>query len=76
MIDPQAVVRLLDSVPESMQSSMQRDQAAHRPLEIDAIGGAVIQRAARAGVDVPVTARLVEELRARSENDSPESYVT
>jgi 2-dehydropantoate 2-reductase len=62
-IDPEAVVRYLDSVPEKTESSMQHDQAAGRPLELDAIGGAVIRRAARAGVDVPVTARLVEELR-------------
>lgn len=65
-IDPEAVVRFLDSVPETMQSSMQRDHAAHRPLELDAIGGAVLRRAARAGVDVPVTARLVEDLRTRA----------
>jgi 2-dehydropantoate 2-reductase len=65
-IDPEAVVRFLDSVPEIMESSMQRDQAAGRPIEIDAIGGAVVRRAARAGVAVPVTAHLVEELRART----------
>lgn len=65
-IDPEAVVRFMDSVPETMESSMQYDQAAGRPLELDAIGGAVIRRAAHAGIDVPVTARLVEELRARA----------
>jgi len=64
-IDPEAVVRFLDSVPETMESSMQRDQADGRPLEIDAIGGAVVRRAARAGVAVPVTTHLVEELRTR-----------
>ena len=64
-IDPEAVVRFLDSVPDTMESSMQRDQADGRPLEIDAIGGAVVRRAARAGVAVPVTSHLVEELRAR-----------
>jgi 2-dehydropantoate 2-reductase len=64
-IDPEAIVRGMDSVPETMESSMQRDQAAGRPLELDAIGGAVVRRAALAGVDVPVTARLVEELRQR-----------
>jgi len=64
-IDPEAVVRFLDSVPDTMESSMQRDQADGRPLEIDAIGGAVVRRAARAGVAVPVTTHLVEELRAR-----------
>jgi len=63
--DPAAVVRFLDSVPGTMESSMQRDQAAGRPLELDAIGGAVVRRAARAGVDVPVTARIVAELRTR-----------
>src|SRR5438093_2993684 len=41
-VDPQAVVRFLDSVPETMESSMQRDQAAGRPLELGAIGGAVV----------------------------------
>jgi 2-dehydropantoate 2-reductase len=65
-IDPEAVVRFLDSVPETMESSMQHDQAAGQPLELDAIGGAVLRRAARAGIDVPVTARLVEELGQRA----------
>jgi 2-dehydropantoate 2-reductase len=64
--DPDASVRLLDAAPPAMESSMQRDQAAGRPLELDAIGGTVLRRAARAGVPVPVTARLVEELRERS----------
>ena len=64
-IDPEVVVRFLDSVPETMESSMQRDEAAGRALEIDAIGAAVVRRAARAGVEVPVTARLVDELRSR-----------
>jgi len=64
-VDADAVVRLLDSVPETMESSMQRDQAARLPLELDAIGGAVVKTAARAGVPVPVTKRIVEELRAR-----------
>jgi 2-dehydropantoate 2-reductase len=64
-IDPDAIVRLMDSVPESMESSMQRDQAAGRPLELDALGGALLRRAAKADIDVPVTRRLVEELQTR-----------
>jgi 2-dehydropantoate 2-reductase len=63
--DPEAALRLLDLAPETMESSMQRDQAAGQPLELDAIGGAVLRHAAAAGVPVPVTARLVEELRER-----------
>jgi 2-dehydropantoate 2-reductase len=65
-IDRDAIIRLLDSVPESMESSMQRDQAAGRPLELDALGGALIRRAARAGIAVPVTRRLVDELQSRN----------
>jgi 2-dehydropantoate 2-reductase len=64
-IDRDAILRLMDSVPETMESSMQRDQAAGRPLELDALGGALIRRAARAGIAVPVTRRLVDELQSR-----------
>jgi 2-dehydropantoate 2-reductase len=64
--DAEATIRLLDAAPPAFESSMQRDQAAGHPLELDAIGGTVLRRAARAGVPVPVTARLVKELRERS----------
>jgi 2-dehydropantoate 2-reductase len=70
-IDRQAVLHLLDSVPESMESSMQRDQAAGRPLELDALGGALLRRAAKAGIEVPVTRRVVGELQARSGRPAP-----
>ena len=61
-IDPAAILRLVDSVPDTMETSMQRDQAARRPLELDALGGALMRRAAKSGVDAPVIARLVEEI--------------
>lgn len=66
-VDAESVIRMLDSAPESMESSMQRDQAGGRPLEIDAIGGAVVRHAASRGIAVPMTRRLVEELQARSQ---------
>lgn len=62
VIDREKGVHLLDSMPESMETSMQRDRAAGRPLELDALGGALLRRAARAGIAVPVTRRLVDEL--------------
>jgi 2-dehydropantoate 2-reductase len=65
VVDPEAVLRMFESAPAAMQSSMQRDQAAGLPLELDAIGGALVAHAARAGVAVPVTERLVDELRKR-----------
>lgn len=64
-VDEDATVRFLGQVPAAMQSSMQRDAAAGRPLEIEAIGGAVVRAAAHHGVPVPVTAGLVDELRSR-----------
>jgi 2-dehydropantoate 2-reductase len=70
-IDREAALHLLDSVPESMESSMQRDQAAGRPLELDALGGALLRRAAKAGIAVPVTRRLVGELQSRSAHPAP-----
>ncbi|NJP46016.1 ketopantoate reductase family protein [Actinacidiphila epipremni] len=60
--DTGAVLAALDGAPEGMRSSMQRDAEAGRPLELDAIGGAVLRAAIAHHVDVPVTARLVREL--------------
>lgn len=65
-IDLNQVLKLLDSVPESMESSMQRDQAAGRPLELDALGGALLRQAAIHGVAVPVTQRVVADLQTRT----------
>ena len=64
-LDEALAIRVLDGAPESMRSSMQKDAAAGRPIELDAIGGSVLRAAARAGVEAPVTAKLVAELRAR-----------
>jgi len=63
--DEDGVLALFDQVPEGMRSSMQRDAAAGRPLELEAVGGAVLRAAARHRVPVPVTERLVEALRDR-----------
>jgi 2-dehydropantoate 2-reductase len=65
-LDPEVTVKRLQALPASMKSSMLKDAEAGLPLEVDAIGGAVLRAAGRAGIDVPVTARLVTELRARS----------
>lgn len=63
--DPAATLRMFDLVPPGLKSSMQRDAEARRPTELDAIGAAVLRAAGGKGIDTPVTARLVEELRAR-----------
>ncbi len=63
--DPDATWGFIEGVPAGMTSSMQRDAAAGLPTELEAIGGAVLRAADRHGVDVPVTRRIVEQLRAR-----------
>jgi 2-dehydropantoate 2-reductase len=61
--DPDATWRFTTSAPAGMTSSMQRDAQAGLPTELDAIGGAVLRAAERHGVDVPVTRRIVAQLR-------------
>ncbi|MER7111406.1 ketopantoate reductase family protein [Streptomyces sp. NPDC000229] len=62
--DPAAVLARYDAFPPSTKSSMLRDAEAGRPLELDAIGGALLRAAERHAVEVPVAARLVAELTA------------
>jgi 2-dehydropantoate 2-reductase len=64
-IDELATLKLFDSVPASMQSSMQKDAVAGRTTEIEAIGGAILRAAERLGVEVPVTTKLVADIRSR-----------
>ncbi|MEU1041757.1 2-dehydropantoate 2-reductase [Streptomyces sp. NPDC005907] len=60
--DPAQALARYDAFPPDTRSSMQRDAEAGRPLELDAIGGALLRAAERYGVSVPVAARLVREL--------------
>ena len=62
--DPEKVIAHVDTLPEHMESSMQRDAAAGRATELDAIGGAILRAATRTGVDAPTTTRVVNQLRA------------
>lgn len=66
-VDQGALLKLLDSIPATMTTSMSRDAVAGHKLELDAIGGAIVRRAQKAGIAAPVTARLVAELRTREE---------
>ncbi|WP_327716839.1 2-dehydropantoate 2-reductase [Streptomyces sp. NBC_00490] len=61
--DPAQALARYDAFPPQTKSSMQRDAEAGRPLELDAIGGALLRAADRHGVPVPVATRLVGELR-------------
>ncbi|QUW82295.1 ketopantoate reductase family protein [Streptomyces sp. RLB1-33] len=60
--DPAVALARYDAFPSDTKSSMQRDAEAGRPLELDAIGGALLRAADRHGVAVPVARGLVREL--------------
>lgn len=64
-LDFKSVEAAFRSVPGGMKSSMLRDAEAGRPLELDAIGGAVIRAAAQHGVPVPTITELVNAISAR-----------
>lgn len=65
--DPAVALARYDAFPPDTKSSMQRDAEAGRPLELDAIGGALLRAADRHGVAVPVARGLVRELEELAE---------
>jgi 2-dehydropantoate 2-reductase len=56
----------LAAAHDTLGSSMQRDIAAGRPPELDAIPGAVLRAAARHGIGCPTIERLVAMIAARA----------
>ncbi|MFJ2517891.1 ketopantoate reductase family protein [Cellulosimicrobium cellulans] len=60
--DPARTLAFYDRFEPEAKSSMLRDAEAGRPLEVDAIGGAIVRAADRAGVDAPLTRALVAGL--------------
>ncbi|QCX73923.1 2-dehydropantoate 2-reductase [Streptomyces sp. YIM 121038] len=63
--DATGVLARYDAFPPGSKSSMQRDAEAGRPLELDAIGGALLRAAERHGIPVPLAERLMAELEGR-----------
>ena len=58
-IDEAALRALLEAAPAGMRSSMQKDVAAGRAPELDAIAGPIIRGGERHGIPVPATQELV-----------------
>jgi 2-dehydropantoate 2-reductase len=67
-LSPESALEFFDSVPPTMQSSMQHDAAAGKNIELDAIGGAVLRAGDRTRIPVPVTQKLVAELLSAAQN--------
>ncbi len=65
-VDPRAALGELELAHDTLGSSMQRDIAAGRPPELDAIPGAILRAAARHGLPCPTIERLVALIAARA----------
>ncbi len=70
-IDPVARLAELDEAHPELGSSMQRDIAAGREPELDAIPGAVLRAGKRLGVECPTVARLTEQIARRAKLPVP-----
>lgn len=65
-IDPGATLAELDGAHASLRSSMQKDIAAGRAPELDAVQGAVLRAAARLGFPCPTVRRLTDRIARRA----------
>jgi 2-dehydropantoate 2-reductase len=65
-VEPAQIQAIYDGLPSSIRSSMQKDLAAKRPLELDAIGGPIVRGGERYGIDVSTTVALIAVIHAKS----------
>ena len=70
-VDAATAVAELDRAHETLGSSMQRDIAAGREPELDAIPGSVLRAAARHGLPAPTIERLVAAIAQRAGIEPP-----
>jgi 2-dehydropantoate 2-reductase len=70
-LDPAKTLVELDEAHEGLGSSMQRDLAAGRTPELDAIAGAVLRAAARHGLQAPTIAALAAQIAERAGIPAP-----
>ncbi len=63
-VDVAKLQAVFESLPAGMRSSMQKDVAAKRELELDAIGRPIVQGGGRYGIDVSTTAGLIDAIRS------------
>jgi 2-dehydropantoate 2-reductase len=70
-IDPGAPLQELDDAHAELGSSMQRDIAAGREPELDAIAGSVLRAAARHGLRCPTIQHLATQVAQRAGLPAP-----
>ncbi|HUA73685.1 MAG TPA: 2-dehydropantoate 2-reductase [Solirubrobacteraceae bacterium] len=70
-VNPEKAIGELENAHATLGSSMQRDIAAGRAPEVDAIPGSVLRAAGRHGLACPTIERLVAMILARVEGAEP-----
>jgi 2-dehydropantoate 2-reductase len=70
-VDPAATLAELEEAHPGLGSSMQRDLAAGRTPELDAIAGAVLRAGRRHGIECPTIARLSRQIAGRAGLEPP-----
>ena len=64
-VDRKQIQTFAESLPDAMRSSMQKDLAAGRQLELDAIGGPIVRGGKQYGIDVSTTTELIGAIRSQ-----------
>jgi 2-dehydropantoate 2-reductase len=64
-LDENVPLANIGKLPPQMRSSMQKDVAAGRLPELDAIAGPILRGAESHGLQAPATRALMEEIRLR-----------
>jgi len=65
-VDAAQIQAIYDGLPSGIRSSMQKDLASRRQLELDAIGGPIMRGGERYGIDVSTAAALIAVIRAKA----------
>jgi len=64
MVAPEPILTVLEGLPNGFRSSMQKDVAAGRMPELDAIAGPILRGSSEHGLEVSATRSLVEQVVA------------
>jgi 2-dehydropantoate 2-reductase len=64
-VDQLKIQAMIEGLPATMRSSMQKDVSAGRIPEIDAIGGPIVRAGRIYGIDVPTTRELIATIEDR-----------
>src|SRR5215208_5449350 len=61
-VAPKPILETLEGAPEDFRSSMQKDVAAGRPPELEAVAGPILRGGTEHGIDVSATRALVDRI--------------